>query len=58
MGKYGWSGEDMFFCRQLVAMGEYAWIDSDVTFTHRGSKAWKGNFYEHCVSTGLLKKGA
>lgn len=55
MGKYGWCGEDMFFCRQLVAMGEFIWIDSDVTFTHRGSKAWKGNFYEHCVNTGLLK---
>ncbi len=58
MGKYGWVGEDIFFCRQLVAMGEYVWIDSDVTFTHRGSKAWKGNFYEHCVQTGLLKVGA
>lgn len=58
MSQYGWCGEDMFFCRQLVAMGEYLWIDSDVTFTHRGSKAWKGNFYEHCVSTGVLKKGA
>jgi hypothetical protein len=58
MGTYGWCGEDMFFCRQLVAMGEHLWIDSDVTFTHRGSKAWKGNFYEHALSTGLLKKGA
>jgi hypothetical protein len=55
---YGRLGEDIFFCRQLVAMGEFLWIDSDVTFTHRGSKAWKGNFYEHCVNTGLLKKSA
>lgn len=53
--KYGRIGEDIFFCRQLIAMGEYVWIDSDVTFTHRGSKAWKGNFYEHAVATGLLK---
>jgi len=57
--KYGgWLGEDIFFCRQLRAMGEYIWIDSDMTFTHRGSKVWKGNFYEHCVATGLLKKSA
>lgn len=56
--QYGKVGEDIFFCRQLLAMGEYVWIDSDVTFTHRGSKAWKGNFYDHCVSTGLLKKSA
>jgi hypothetical protein len=54
--KYGgWLGEDIFFCRQLIAMGEFVWIDSDVTFTHRGSKVWKGNFYEHAVSSGLLK---
>jgi hypothetical protein len=53
--KYGRLGEDIFFCRQLVAMGEFVWIDSDVTFTHRGSKAWKGNFYEHAVASGMLK---
>lgn len=57
--KYGgWLGEDIFFCRQLVSMGEYVWIDSDVTFTHRGSKVWKGNFYDHAVETGLLRKTA
>ena len=54
--KYGVLGEDIFFCRQLVAMGEFAWIDSDVNFSHRGSKVWKGNFYEHAVRTGLLKR--
>lgn len=52
---YGRLGEDIFFCRQVVAMGEFLWIDPDVTFTHRGSKAWKGNFYEHAIETGLLK---
>lgn len=51
----GFLGEDMFFCRLWMGMGEYIWIDSDIDFTHRGSKAWTGNFYEHCVSTGLLK---
>jgi hypothetical protein len=54
--KYGRLGEDIFFCRQLVAMGECVWIDADVDFTHRGSKAWRGNFYDHCVSTGVLKR--
>lgn len=55
--KYGgWLGEDIFFCRQLVAMGEFVWIDSDVTFTHRGSKVWEGNFYDHAVKTGLMKR--
>lgn len=53
--QYGRLGEDIFFCRQMVAMGEHVWIDSDVTFTHRGSKVWRGNFYDHCIATGLLK---
>ena len=51
----GFLGEDMFFCRLWTGMGESLWIDPDVTFTHRGSKAWKGNFYEHAVGTGMLK---
>jgi hypothetical protein len=57
--KYGgWYGEDLFFCRQLIEMGEFVWIDSDVTFTHRGSRMWKGNFYDHCVEKGYLRKEA
>ena len=54
----GFLGEDMFFSRKWVAMGKSIWIDPDVTFTHRGSKAWKGNFYDHAVKTGLLLKAA
>ena len=55
--KYGRIGEDVFFCRLLREIGEFIWIDSDVDFTHIGHKRWKGNFYEHCVATGLLKTG-
>lgn len=51
----GFMGEDMFFCRLWMGMGEFIWIDSDISFTHRGSYAWKGNFYEHAVSNGLLR---
>jgi len=51
----GFIGEDMFFCRLWMGMGEFVWIDSDITFTHRGSKVWKGNFYEHAIKIGLLK---
>jgi hypothetical protein len=47
-------GEDIYFCRRWCETGEFLWIDSDVTFTHRGSKVWKGNFYEHAKSSGLL----
>lgn len=48
-------GEDIYFCRRWCETGGYLWIDADITFTHRGSKAWSGNFYEHCVRTGVLK---
>lgn len=47
-------GEDIFFCRQWCALGERLWIDADISFTHRGSHAWRGNFYDHAVQTGLL----
>jgi len=51
-GEYG---EDIYFCRRWCELGEKMWIDADITFTHRGSKAWEGNFYDHCVKTGLLR---
>ena len=49
-------GEDIYFCRKLMQLGEFCWIDSDISFTHRGTKAWTGNFYDHCISKGILKK--
>jgi hypothetical protein len=48
-------GEDIYFCRRWCELGEFVWIDSDVTFSHRGDRVWKGNFYEHAVKTGLLR---
>lgn len=50
-------GEDIYFCRRWAERGEFCWIDSDITFTHRGGKAWKGNFFDHCVKSGILKQG-
>jgi hypothetical protein len=47
-------GEDIYFCRRWCETGQTMWIDSDITFSHRGGKAWKGNFYDHCRKTGLL----
>ena len=47
-------GEDIYFCRRWVETGGKMWIDSDISFSHRGGKAWKGNFYDHCITTGLL----
>src|ERR1017187_5540705 len=47
-------GEDIYFCRKWCKTGQFLWIDSDIQFSHRGSKVWKGNFYEHCLKSGLL----
>jgi hypothetical protein len=47
-------GEDIYFCRKWCDTGEFLWIDSDIQFSHRGSKVWKGNFYEHCLKSGAL----
>lgn len=47
-------GEDIYFCRRWLETGNYIWIDPDVTFTHRGSFAWKGNFADYCVKAGLI----
>jgi hypothetical protein len=47
-------GEDIYFCRRWVETGERLWIDSDITFTHRGGRVWRGNFFEHAVKTGAL----
>jgi hypothetical protein len=45
-------GEDIFFCLQWQKLGEFVWIDPNVTFTHRGSKAWSGNYMQHGVEKG------
>lgn len=47
-------GEDIYFCRRYVKAGGFLWIDSDITFTHTGRKAWKGNFYDHASKIGML----
>jgi hypothetical protein len=47
-------GEDIYFCRKLNQIGEFCWIDSDISFSHRGTKVWSGNFYEHCVEKKIL----
>jgi hypothetical protein len=52
--KPGDFGEDIYFCRRWIETGQYLWIDSDIKFSHRGGKAWKGNFYDHLVATGKL----
>lgn len=49
-------GEDIYFCRRWVELGEFCWVDSDITFAHSGTKTWKGNFYDHCITSGALQQ--
>lgn len=49
------TGEDIFFCRKWVALGQSLWLDPDIAFAHRGSNAWKGNYITHGVEAGKLK---
>jgi hypothetical protein len=51
----GWIGEDIYFSRQWSKLDECIWIQPNIDFTHRGSKAWKGNFHTHAQKTGLYK---
>ena len=53
--KMDFRGEDIFFCRQWVAMGEKIWIDPQVEFTHRGQRVWKGSFIDHAMAKGTIK---
>ncbi len=49
-------GEDIYFCRKWISAGEHFWVDSDITFSHTGDYIWRGNFYDHCIKSGLLTK--
>jgi hypothetical protein len=37
-------GEDAMFSQRCLDDGIDMWVDPDIEFTHRGSKAWKGSF--------------
>ena len=53
-GKMDFKGEDIFFCRQWIAMGEKIWVDPQVEFSHRGSRVWKGTFIDHAMAKGTI----
>lgn len=38
-----WFGEDVYFVREWLAMGNRAWCLPDVPFRHIGTKSWDGN---------------
>lgn len=42
---YFWT-EDYIFCQNAVACGFEIWLDPDIKFTHRGTRAWEGNIID------------
>jgi hypothetical protein len=49
-------GEDIYFCRRWCELGNSMWVDTDISFSHRGGKAWKGNFFDYALKSGLVTK--
>jgi hypothetical protein len=41
------SGEDFLFCQNARLAGFEIWVDPNIDFTHRGTKAWSGNLSLH-----------
>lgn len=41
-----WYGEDTYFCKRYSEMGGVIMAEPRITFTHIGTKEYKGNFHE------------
>lgn len=44
-----WWGEDTAFCKKWTDMGGDVMVEPRLTFTHIGSREYKGNFHEHLM---------
>jgi len=42
-----WYGEDVVFCKRVIKAGLKIWIETDINFTHYGSKGYRGNYKEY-----------
>lgn len=51
-------GEDYWFTERFRAMGGQIWVDPDIQFTHRGSKAWSSTFGDSVRATMARQKEA
>jgi hypothetical protein len=52
-----WWGEDFWFAERWRDMGGEVWIDPEIAFTHRGSKAWGATFGDSIRAT-IKQKGS
>ena len=46
-----WWGEDFWFAQRWREMGGKVWVDPEISFTHRGSKAWAARFGDSVRAT-------
>ena len=51
-------GEDYWFTERWRRMGGKIWVDPEIEFTHRGSKAWAANFGHSVRATMARQKEA
>ena len=51
-----WWGEDYWFSHRWRAMGGKVWVDPEIAFTHRGSKAWAATFGDSVRATVEARK--
>lgn len=54
----GWWGEDYWFTERWREMGGQIWVDPEISFTHRGSKAWGATFGDSVRATIAKMKEA
>ncbi|HXJ61887.1 MAG TPA: hypothetical protein VNU68_35055 [Verrucomicrobiae bacterium] len=54
----GWWGEDYWFTERWREMGGKVWVDPEIRFTHRGSKAWGATFGDSIRATLAKMKEA
>lgn len=52
-GKGEWWGEDFAWSRRWLEMGGELWVDPDIDFGHRGSKAWTANFLKQGIEPSI-----
>ncbi len=53
-----WWGEDTAFCKKWTDIGGDVMVEPRLTFTHLGSREYKGNFHEHLMGRAVQKMDA
>ena len=52
-GDPNWWGEDSYFCKRFIDMGGVIMVEPRITFTHIGTKEYKGNLHEYLMGRAV-----